>query len=661
MVKTILTGSVQAVKAISLRNLKKSHFAMFSLSNYVFQPCYNSKMSISQRSISPKTLVSQSLLSIFYGILIFIFCVLSFLGGFHIWYAGRIFPGIFFNNIALGGLTKQEAQQIIQTQVIPNLPQNISLVYQDQMWNTNLLEMGVRYDPQQIADYAFSVGRSGSPAVWMGDIVAILSGNKSIPPTILFNEATAAETLTVIAQDLDRPVEEARLSFEGSTVITTPGQTGRTLDVEQTLELVREAIRQQNSSTISLAVTETAPDILDAEPYAQIIREFLASDFVLTVPEEYNHPKEEQHLNAGVLSPMLKLVKKNQDGQFSISLQFQESVLQNLLNDLADKFNSDTINPRFIFNDSNGEIELLENGIVGRTLDIPTSLIAIQQQIATGAHEATLVFDYTAPSVADTATGSELGITELVQQQSTYFYGSNSARIQNIKTAASRFLGILVAPGEVFSMADYLGEISLDTGFTEALIIYNGKTIEGVGGGVCQVSTTLFRTAFFGGYPILERYPHAYRVSYYEKTAGNQINPNLAGLDATVYVPLVDLKFQNDSSYWLLMEAYVYPEASQIQWKFYSTNDGRSMEWETTGPINIVKPPETKYYLNTQLQVGEIKQVDWEADGSDVRVDRWVYKNGALYFQDQFLTHYEPWGAVYEIGPGVDGYPISEE
>jgi len=618
-------------------------------------------MSISQRSTSLQSLLLQSLLSIFYGLLIFILCIMLFFIGSNIWYAGRIFPGIFFNGIDLGGLTKQEAQQIIQTQVILNLPQNITLFYQDQTWNTNLLAMGISYDPQQIADYAFSVGRSGSTAVWMGDVVAILSGNKSISPTILFNEAAAADTLTTIAQNVDRPVEEAHLSFEGSNVITTPGQVGRTLDVEQSLLLVREAILQQNYSTIPLIVTETAPDLLDAEPYAQTIREFLASDFVLIIPEEYNHLEEEQRLNADVLSPMLELVKTNQDGQFSISLQFQDSVLRNLLTDLAGKFNINTANPRFIFNDATSEIELLERGVIGRTLNISTSLSNIQQQIATGAHAATLAFDYTAPSVADTATGSELGITELVQQQSTYFYGSSTARVQNIKTAANRFLGILVAPGEIFSMANYLGEISLDTGFTEALIIYNGKTIEGVGGGVCQVSTTLFRTAFFGGYPILERYPHAYRVSYYEKTSGNQIDQNLAGLDATVYVPLVDLKFQNDSSFWLLMEAYVYPESNQIEWKLYSTNEGRSVEWETTGPINIVEPPETKYYLNTQLQDGEIKQVDWEAEGSDVRVDRWVYKNGALYFHDQFLTHYEPWGAVYEIGPGVDGYPISEE
>ena len=618
-------------------------------------------MATSQKTFPLRSLIGQSLLSILYGILIFLFCVFLFLVGFNIWYAGRIYPGIYFNDIPLGGLTKQEAQQTIQTQVLPTLPQNITLVYQDQTWNSNLLELGIRYDPQQIADYAFSIGRSGSPAVWLGNVVALLSGNKTIPPTILLDETSAAQTLARIAQELDRPMQEAGLSFEGSSVTTTPGQIGRTLEVAQTLATLRDAIRQQNFAVIPLTVTENPPDILDAEPYAQTIREFLASDFVLVTPQEYGHAREEQHLTASVLSPMLQLVKTNQDGKISIGLQFQESILQNLLGDFSKRFNIETENPRFIFNDSTAEIELYTPGIIGRSLNIAASITNIQQQIAAGAHEAALAFDYTAPSVADTAMGSELGITELVQQQSTYFYGSNSARVQNIKTAASRFLGVLVAPGEVFSMARYLGEVSLDTGFTEALIIYNGKTIEGVGGGVCQVSTTLFRTAFFGGYPILERYPHAYRVSYYEKTAGNQINSNMAGLDATVYVPLVDLKFQNDSPYWILMEVYVYPESSQIQWKFYSTSDGRTMQWETSGPTNIVEPPEPKYVRNDQLQEGEVKQVDWEAQGSDVRVDRQVYKDGSLYFQDQFLTHYAPWGAVYEVGPGVDGYPISEE
>lgn len=603
----------------------------------------------------------QGFLSIFYAALVFFSCVLLLFLGFNIWYAGRILPGVYFNEISLGGMTKQEAQHTIQSQVVPTLPQTISLSYKDKTWNTTSLEMGISYQSEEIAAYAFSIGRSGSFAVWSGNLVAVLSGNKIIPATILVDETATADTLAKIALEIDQPVAEAQISFEGNNVTTTPGQIGRKLNIAQTLEEITAAIQRNDYSEISLVVEETNPEVLDAEPYAQTIREFLSNDFTLFTPAEYNHTQERRNLDSSTLAPMLELVKSNQDGEISINLQFQETILQKLLSDMADSLNVKTENPRFIFRDETGEMELYKNGIVGRTLNITASIAGIQQQIASGAHEATLVFDYENPAVADTASGSELGITGLVHDESTYFYGSSSSRVQNIQTAASRFLGLLVAPGEIFSMASAMGEISLDTGFTEALIIYNGKTIEGVGGGVCQVSTTLFRTAFFAGYPIVERNPHAYRVSYYELTAGNRRNTNLAGLDATVYVPLVDLKFQNDSPYWILMEVYVYPESSQIQWKFYSTNDGRSVEWDTSGPLNIVEPPDPKYYLNTDLDEGKIEQVDWEAEGSDVRVDRWVYKNGALYFQDQFLTHYEPWGAVYEIGPGVDGYPISEE
>ena len=79
-------------------------------------------------------------------------------------------------------------------------------------------------------------------------------------------------------------------------------------------------------------------------------------------------------------------------------------------------------------------------------------------------------------------------------------------------------------------MGQALGDVSLDNGFAEALIIYGGRTIKGVGGGVCQVSTTLFRTVFFAGFPIVERYPHAYRVFITNRSAsGRRPEPGRAG------------------------------------------------------------------------------------------------------------------------------------
>ena len=169
------------------------------------------------------------------------------------------------------------------------------------------------------------------------------------------------------------------------------------------------------------------------------------------------------------------------------------------------------------------------------------------------------------------------------------------------------------------------------------------------------MSTTLFRTVFFGGFPVLERYPHAYRVYYYEQTYGGGHNDDWAGLDATVYVPLVDFKFANDTGNWLLMETYV--GEYYLTWKFYSTSDGRIVDWSTTGLTNKQDAPEAKYEENADLGVGEIRQVDWAVEGATVTVSRTVTRSGAVINEDVFTTNYIPWRAVCEYGPGTDGMP----
>lgn len=123
---------------------------------------------------------------------------------------------------------------------------------------------------------------------------------------------------------------------------------------------------------------------------------------------------------------------------------------------------------------------------------------------------------------------------------------------------------------------------------------------------------------------------------------------------------MVDFKFINDTPYWLLMETYVNVSARRLTWKFYSTSDGRRVEWSTSGLQNRVAPPEPLYEENPDLPQGVIKQVDWEAEGADVTITRTVYRDGQVYFTDRFSTHYLPWRAVYQYGPGTE-IPEPEE
>jgi len=347
---------------------------------------------------------------------------------------------------------------------------------------------------------------------------------------------------------------------------------------------------------------------------------------------------------------VVRRVENGSAAEFQVALD--PALLRETLVTIATRVDRSAENARFIFNDDTRQLDLMSSSTIGRVVDVEDSITAINDSLLRGEHNVPLVIIEDLPAVTDSATGEQLGITELVSAQTSYFYGSSSERIQNITAAASRYHGLLIAPGETFSMGDALGDVSLDNGFAEALIIYGGRTIKGVGGGVCQVSTTLFRTVFFGGYPVVERHSHAYRVSYYEQTASGSVDNGLAGLDATVYFPLVDFKFTNDTPYWILMETYV--GSSSLTWKFYSTSDGRSVTYEASGPQNIVRAPEPLYEENDELNKNQIKQVDWAANGADVVVNRTVWRNGQIYFDDQFITHYEPWQAVCQYGPGTE-------
>src|SRR3989304_4111718 len=183
---------------------------------------------------------------------------------------------------------------------------------------------------------------------------------------------------------------------------------------------------------------------------------------------------------------------------------------------------------------------------------------------------------------------NNLGIKELIGRGSSRFSGSIANRIHNVSLAASRFKGVLVEPGATFSFNDVLGDVSDFTGYKQAYIIKDGKTVLGDGGGVCQVSTTLFRAVLNAGLPIIEPRAHAYRVGYYE-----QDSP--PGLDATVFDPTTDLKFINDPPGHILIQTIFNPKESMLIFEIYGTSDGRVSSLTKSVVTSVTPPPEDLY------------------------------------------------------------------
>lgn len=246
------------------------------------------------------------------------------------------------------------------------------------------------------------------------------------------------------------------------------------------------------------------------------------------------------------------------------------------------------------------------------------------------------------PAVTNENVNS-FGISEIIGEGTSLFQHSIENRIFNISLATSRLNGILIAPGDVFSFNKAVGDISGFTGYKQAYVIQNGKTVLGDGGGVCQVSTTLFRAALNAGLPIVERNAHAYRVGYYEQDSG-------PGIDATVYSPSVDFKFKNDTKNYILIQSYADTTNLRLTFDLYGSKDDR--EVSITKPVILSQTPASAplYQDDPTLPKGTIRQVDFSADGASVYFTRTVKKDGKIAFTDKFTSNYRPWQAIFLRG-----------
>lgn len=604
--------------------------------------------------IPQRDLPKQLLAVLSGGFVLFIGIVLVWTVGYQLAYAGRIFPGVTVAGVDLSGLSPSEAAvKLSQTLSYPNTGK---VLFRDgeRVWVASPAELGMVFDPTASANAAYEHGRQGGLFASLSGQISARGLGMDIPPVVLFDQRVAYAYLQNIASQIDQPVAEAILRVDGTNVIAEPGRVGRALNLDATLIYLGSQLQSFRDGEVSLVIQETSPLLLDVTPQADVARAMLSQSFTMTLPNVGSGDPGPWTFDVPVLANMLVFNKVDAGGVPQLQVGLDTNALRKSLSELKVVVDREPQDARFIFNESKGQLEAISASTIGRAVDVEASILAINGALQRGEHSVNLVVTEKQPAVTDQATGADLGIVQLVATQTTYFYGSSEARIQNIVTAAAQYDGLLVAPGEVFSMGSVLGDVSLENGYAEALIIYGGRTIKGVGGGVCQVSTTLFRTVFFAGYPVVERYSHAYRVPYYEMDQSGSVDGNLVGMDATVYFPLVDFKFKNDTPYWMLMETNVNVAARTITWKIYSTSDGRSVTWETTGAQNTVPAPETVFEENVDLKTNELKQVDYAAEGADVTVTRTVWRNGAVYFTDQIQTHYEPWAAVCQYGPGTE-------
>jgi vancomycin resistance protein YoaR len=314
-----------------------------------------------------------------------------------------------------------------------------------------------------------------------------------------------------------------------------------------------------------------------------------------------------------------------------------EDKLRALLESWAMQIDVTPRNARLRFDQATQSPVVIQESRPGRKLDVETTLATVKWALASGSSSADLTITTVLPQVDSNRIG-EMGIRELVVGETTYFAGSSAERMRNIEVAAAKFDGVVIPPGGIFSFNQFVEDVSAANGFEDSLIIWGDRTAVGIGGGVCQVSTSIFRSAYAAGLPIVERYPHGYVVSWY----------GAPGLDATIFTPNVDFRFRNDTDAYLLMEPVMNADAGMLTINLYGTKPDRQVIISEPVQKDIQPPPPPLYTVDESVAPGQRKQVDWEQRGMTVEVTRTIIQGGETR-TETLVSKYDPWQAVYLV------------
>jgi vancomycin resistance protein YoaR len=297
--------------------------------------------------------------------------------------------------------------------------------------------------------------------------------------------------------------------------------------------------------------------------------------------------------------------------RISTSLALDEDALKNYLDKMKEETRVEPVDAKLSFN--NGSVSAFSLSRDGYEIDGEKSFESIEKTLLENPTTKDIKLE-TSPLKAEVASSNldKYGIKELIGEGVSNFAGSPKNRIHNINVGASRFNGVLIKPGEEFSFIKTLGPVDASTGYLPELVIKTDKTVPEFGGGMCQVSTTMFRAALNSGLKITARTNHAYPVSYY--------NPQ--GLDATVYIPKPDLTFVNDTPNYILVETRI--AGTQLFFDFYGTSDGRQ--------VKIVGPKVLERGGDGSMKTTVTQEI-YDKDGNLIRKQEFKsnYKSPSLY------------------------------
>jgi vancomycin resistance protein YoaR len=508
-------------------------------------------------------------------------------------YHEKFLPQVSAGQLDMSTKTIEEGHTILKTYADSWQTKPLTLLISGQEYQTTFRELGVTIDIEETLKKTYRAKRGSNP--YSSLRYSFQTSTEDI--LLKVDEPKLQQFLdTKVKPDLKTPIS-ATYTLEAGQLFIKDEVNGEEVSFDAIVNPLALAVNKNTLETdfdiqvASIEPTITASELEQIRPQVETL---LSVDFKLSLDQDSWDVEPAETLSW--------LLFKDEGPLTEIDIS------QNLVKEYLTFLNEDIERPaksaKLRYDRESQKVAILVPGQTGLTLDIEESTQRIRDAILMGETNVVLARKVTEPEIYE-GNLDTLGINTRIGIGTSNFAGSSASRVHNVKVAAEAMNGILLAPGEEFSFVEYLGPVNAATGYKPELVIKGDETIPEYGGGVCQVSTTIFRAALYTGLEITERHAHSYVVPYY----------GTPGLDATIYIPKPDFRFKNNTDTHILLQYYI--NGTEIGFEIFGSENSRQVN--VSGPIT--------------LSAG--------ADGSRrTVVYRDVYEDGELITKDSFFSNY---------------------
>ena len=438
------------------------------------------------------------------------------------------------NGQDVSGMTPEEATAQVDETVETVQQNSITLTADGKTWEIMPEDMGTHMDVSGAVAQAMEVSREGNIFSDLGRRLKLYFSDVDIPLVGTIDDEMADEKLAEIAAEIEVDPVNASLSIENDDIKVVDDQPGKAVDVDALREELRGLLTTMHATEVAIPVTEVAPEVT-SEDNAEAVA---LAETMIGAPITLTSGDKKWTVSPKQIVSYMAFKTETENGVDTLVPYLDATKMEPLFASIADEVATEPVSATF---KSDGEKAWVVPGVLGAKLDPAKTAAAISQASTETTGRSVEVGVSTTEPELTTEEAEAMGIKDLLASYTTPPYAGTANRQVNVRITTEYASDVMLAPGDVYNFDKQIGPRTAARGYKTAPgIVGPGKLEDVFGGGICQVSTTLFNAVFFAGLEVVERHNHSIYIDHYPK-----------GRDATVTAGGKNLRFRNDTDHYI--------------------------------------------------------------------------------------------------------------